>query len=376
MNNSNLQKSAASGFADGNVVNVSSYAPDLNRPYVVKNWFQPGRVGMLIAPPAHGKTAIVAAICAYVAMGRPFAGQRILRNSVYYIAPEDAQGVMDRAYGHIVGVPKGSLPFYVVDKAPDLRDESHVSGIVSDVRKMKAKSQTEHAIVVIDTLNRAIGDADENSSSAAGAIVANAERVAREAACYVLLVHHTPHGNAERGRGSSAFLGNTDDTFLLKRDKQSNARQIVRLVPLKQKGVPLQSAIAFEIEAFKVGHDTDRDEVTVPKANPLDKRDTVKIPTSNLNKAPKSKSNAQERQDDMLRVLEQLGQGATEAWHEIDALKTLAGDPFNNARNKADSLATAVRRSLATLENAGAIEKRGRSYRLALAAKASDEAKS
>ena len=59
---------------------------------------------------------------------------------------------MDSAYGHIVGVPKGSLPSYVVDKAPDLRDESHVSGIVSDVRKMKAKSQTEHAIVVIDTL--------------------------------------------------------------------------------------------------------------------------------------------------------------------------------------------------------------------------------
>lgn len=370
MNNSNSQPNTVTGFAQGNVRNVSSYAPDLNQPFVVKNWFRPGRVGMLVAPPAHGKTAIIAAICAHVSVGHTFAGLQTNRNSIYYLAPEDPTGVKDRAYGHLLNVPKGATPFYVVDKAPDLRDEDHVAGIIADVRKMKAKSQTKHAMVVIDTLNRGIGDADENSSSAMSGVVANAERVAREADCYVLFIHHTPHGNSERGRGSSAFEANTDDTFLLKRSKQSNAQKIVQLVPQKQKGVQLQPAIAFRIDAFMVGVDADGDQVTVPKAVPLDEEDQQKIAASNLNKAPKAKSNADARQEDVLRVLKQLSEIAPQDWHETDAIKQLVGNPFHDARKKPASLTTAVRRALVALVDLGDVEKNGRRYRMPAAAKA------
>ncbi len=105
MTSSNTQSNAVTGFADGSASNAAAHKPDLDKKYIVKHWLQPGHVGMLAAPPAHGKTAIVAALCANLALGHSFAGLNVRRTAIYYLAPEDPVGVKDRAYPYLVGAP-------------------------------------------------------------------------------------------------------------------------------------------------------------------------------------------------------------------------------------------------------------------------------
>ncbi|UWR92700.1 helicase RepA family protein [Phaeobacter inhibens] len=364
MTTSNTQSNAATGFADGSASNAAAHKPDLDKKYIVKHWLQPGHVGMLAAPPAHGKTAIVAALCANLALGHSFAGLNVRRTAIYYLAPEDPVGVKDRAYPYLSGAPAATTHFYVVDKTPDFLDEQHIEGIIEDVVKMKVRAQTETALVVVDTTNLSIGNADENSSSAMGVVMLNAHRIAREAGCYVLFIHHTSHADSSRGRGSSAFGANADDTFLLQRPKQDTAEKTVLLTPTKQKGVQLQSAISFRIDAFKVGQDSEGDDVTVPMAVPLESKTDTSVAPANSNRAPQVKSSGEARKEDMLRVLTELHHENPEAWHEVKLLQRLAGDSFNSSRKKADSLRVAVNRALALLVEAGKVEANERRFRL------------
>ncbi|NOC91508.1 AAA family ATPase [Ruegeria sp. HKCCD6604] len=360
----NTQSPAAIGFADGSASNAAAHKPALDKNYIVKHWLQPGHVGMLAAPPAHGKTAIVAALCANLALGHSFAGRNVCRTAIYYLAPEIPIGVKDRAYPFLIGAPTATTHFYVVDRTPDFLNDQHVDGIIEDVSNMKAKAKTASALVVVDTTNLSIGDADENSSSAMGRVIRNAHRIAREAGCYVLFIHHTAHSDSSRGRGSSAFGANADDIFLLQRPNQGNAQKTVLLTPTKQKGVQLQSAISFEIDAFKVGQDIEGDDVTVPKAVPLADQASASPTPANSNRAPRTKSTGEARQEDMLRVLTELHNEKPDAWHEVKLLQRLAGDPFNSSRAKADSLRVAVNRALGSLVEAGKVEADTRRFRL------------
>jgi hypothetical protein len=365
MKKSEQQSTAATGFAAGAASNAAGHKPDLDNKYIVKNWFRPGHVGMVVAPPAHGKTAIVAALCANVALGHAFADLNVRRTAIYYLAPEDPVGVKDRAFPYLMEAPAATTNFFVIDKTPDFLDEQHIEGIIEDVTKLKARAQTESALVVVDTTNLSIGDADENSSSAMGAVMLNAHRIAREAGCYVLFIHHTSHADRSRGRGSSAFGANADDTFLLQRPKGAGPEKTVLLTPTKQKGVQLQAAICFKINAFRVGRDNDGDDVTVPMAVPYDSS-SVNVPSpANSNRVPRTKSSGEARQEDMLRVLRELHREDPEVWHEVKLLQRLAGDPFNASRKKADSLRVAVNRALNALVEAGSVETNERRFRLA-----------
>lgn len=364
MSTSTKQPTPTTGFADGNASNAASHIPALDKKYIVKHWLQPGHVGMLAAPPAHGKTTIVAALCASLAVGHSFAGLPVRRTAVYYLAPEDPIGVKDRAYPYLIDAPAATTHFYVVDRVPDFLDNQHIDGIIEDVVNMKARAKTESALVVVDTTNRSIGDADENSSSAMGTVIGNAGRIAREAGCYVLFIHHTSHSDTSRGRGSSAFGGNADDTFLLTRQNQKSAEKTVLLTPTKQKGEQLQSPIAFEIDAFKVGEDADGDCVTVPLAVPLERQMEPSTTLANSNRAPSFKPTGEARQADMLRVLTELHGDNPTKWHDVKLLQRLSGDPFNSSRKKADSLRVAVNRALGSLVEAGKVEVNARSFRL------------
>lgn len=150
MTASNTQSNAATGFANGRASNAAAHKRDLDKKYIVKHWLQPGHVGMLAAPPAHGKTAIVAALYANLALGHSFADLNVRRTAIYYLAPEDPVGVKDRAYPCLSGAPAATTDFYVVDKTPDFLDEQHIEGIIEDVVKMKVGAQTETALVVVE----------------------------------------------------------------------------------------------------------------------------------------------------------------------------------------------------------------------------------
>ncbi|WP_167602143.1 AAA family ATPase [Celeribacter sp. HF31] len=359
------QPNSQEGFAGGDEIPAAGPIEQLEQDYLIKHWFNPGQVGFLIAPPAQGKTAIVAALCAHLALGHEFAGLKVRRSYVYYLAPEDPNGVQKRAYPYLKDYNATSVPFDIVKRVPDMGNADHIDGIIQDIKARKVKAQTERSIVIVDTTNLAIGEADENSSNQMGKIISNAHRIAELSESYVLFLHHTPLGDQSRGRGSGAIKGNTDDEFLLKKAKGDAAQKIVQLTPTKQKNNELQAPITFEIESFQIGFDSEEDKVTVPKAVPFKKQQTTVSQVANSNRRPQPvQSVADLRKDDILRVLSQHDKHEAGSWLDPKSVQALTGDAFNAVRENSESMRKQTKKALDSMVKSGEVETRNKMYRL------------
>src|SRR5690606_34204455 len=76
---------------------------------------------------------------------------------------------------------------------------------------------TEPALIVVDTVARAMNGANENSAEDMGRFVASIDTLRRQWGATVLTVHHTGHdpGAQGRGRGSSNYGASLDSDFYL-----------------------------------------------------------------------------------------------------------------------------------------------------------------
>jgi putative DNA primase/helicase len=73
------------------------------------------------------------------------------------------------------------------------------------------KDKIQPRIIIIDTLARNFGGGNENSTEDMSQFVAHIDKHLRDRFnATVLLVHHTGHGSAERGRGSRALKAAVD----------------------------------------------------------------------------------------------------------------------------------------------------------------------
>ncbi|MHC9235980.1 AAA family ATPase [Pseudooceanicola sp. 502str34] len=342
---------------------AADFRPELNRPYIVKNLLWPGEVGMLAGAPGLGKTTIVAALAAHVSQGRNFGGLAVKNSVVLYFAAEDPHGVLCRAFPYASDPSFATAPFYVVHDAPDLTDPSCVARITALCEAKKAEHQADRALVVFDTLNRCIGDADENSSSSMGAVVGNAGRIAQSANAAVLFVHHVGSSGSDRPRGSSAFEGNLDLLCMLNKAPENGPTKVVFLTAKKQKNAQEVGAIPFEVTSHRVGFDEDGEAVSVPVARPMEARALAKIASpANDNKKPRGQADA--RQEDVLRLMKQFAAQDPAGIVHATAVGASCGAAFSKVRDNPDSLRKAVKRALESLVTDGHIESIGEGYRV------------
>ncbi len=112
----------------------------------------------------------------------------------------------------------GDVPF-------NLTNPKHVSYWVEYVQRIGAR------VLVLDCLQNAAGDLEENSQEMAGAI-RPARQIAEATGCAVILIHHAQK-SGENYRGSSAILDLVDMSFQAQRDPIDGPEVV--LMPRKQR---------------------------------------------------------------------------------------------------------------------------------------------
>lgn len=170
---------------------------------------------MLWGAPGSGKTFLALDMACAIARGIPWLGRRVRPGLVVYWAAEGHLRVRLDAYmrAHEVG-PDDLRRLRVVQAAGDLLDAGQLEEFVAMLRELDETV----AQVVVDTTNRAMPGADENSPEDMGALIAACKQIEEVTGCHVLLVHHSGKDAARGSRGHSSLHGAVDAELSVRKD--------------------------------------------------------------------------------------------------------------------------------------------------------------
>ena len=205
--------------------------------------------------------ALNIALC--VALGRPWAGRRVCAGTVVYVASEAPTGLRKRKTGYTTAggetYPLTFLSTLSVSPPTSERDASDRDKLIADIEA--ALGDVKPALIVIDTLIKSIGNADENSVGMI-AFANNCGAISHHFGCLVLAVHHVGLGadNQQRMRGHSSFRGGVDAQILCERPADS--KFVTKLTVQKQKEDEDDFCLEARLERVILGYDEDGDAIS------------------------------------------------------------------------------------------------------------------
>jgi RecA-family ATPase len=178
---------------------------DPNGEWLVEDVLPRRGLGLIYGKPRSLKSLILLHTAHHVILGRPWAGKRVEKGKVVYIAAEGALGMRKRiaAYRAKYKIPRGD--FALISVAPSFgTGDGDLHALISAVESSGIKP----AMIAVDTVAKSIGTAEENGTGMA-AFVCNAEKLWQHFGCFVLGAHHVglSEDAQKRPRGWSGLGG-------------------------------------------------------------------------------------------------------------------------------------------------------------------------
>lgn len=191
--------------------------------WLVEDWLVCDSLAGLIGPSGSFKTFLAIDWACSVATGAEWLGHTVKGGQVYFLAGEGQAGLRRRiAAWESDNKPLGNAPLFIGDGLPPLCEAPSVNSLL-DSMKWAAdaaffETGTDPALIVLDTVARAMAGGDENSASDMGRLVQAMDWLRSQWGATVLSLHHTGNGKDRqtRARGSSAYLAALDSAFVLK----------------------------------------------------------------------------------------------------------------------------------------------------------------
>jgi len=149
---------------------------------------------------------------------------------------------------------------YRIDFGVQVTDVFQMNELVKLIQYKAAEVNEPFGLVIIDTLARSFGGADENQARDMGAFISACDQIrANTGGATLLIVHHSGVQDKERARGSSSLRAACDFEYRIERE--SGAKLAYILKATKSKDEKEQPAQAFELVEHKLFTDDDGDDV-------------------------------------------------------------------------------------------------------------------
>lgn len=188
----------------------------LIRGYLVRN-----TLAGVIAPAGTCKSFLAVDWACRVATGMDWNGRPVKRGAVFYLAGEGQQGLAKRIEGWCIAneATMQGMPLYVSSGIKCLCEPGIVEGSIEVIEEaadaLFFESGIEPALIVIDTVARAMAGANENATDDMGRFVAAMDTLRERWGATVLSVHHTGKDSEKGARGSGAYVAALDSDFYL-----------------------------------------------------------------------------------------------------------------------------------------------------------------
>jgi KaiC/GvpD/RAD55 family RecA-like ATPase len=311
---------------------------NLDQEWLVKKLFPRIGVVSLYGDSQSFKTFVAIHLCYCVVLAKDFAGRKVkISAPCIYIAAEDSEGVKKRFLGYYMAnetdlPPRSEIPIAVMEATPNLGslkgDLDKLSATVNDA--LKAMGKTAPALIVIDTLSQTLGDAEENTTGMQ-AFMHNATKLSKHFGCCVIAIHHVGHTEKDRERGGSQIKGNADGRICMERaqtppmipiDGSKTFETVLHVVKVKNgpDAIDLKATL-FE---FKLGQDSDGDDVTTLVVDRIEETETAPEPATDKRTA------AVILRHEYLAAYDRLADGVTETHVNGKSVRKVADDAIRD----------------------------------------------
>jgi len=223
---------------------------DLNAEQLVEDLIFPGAFVLAYGESNTGKTFLVFDMAAAIAHGRQWFGRDTKRGLVVYIAGEGFMGVAFRKKAYEMrGLIEPGAPFAVVKRAVDfLTDPSDTTDLIALVRQLEEERGEKCALIVVDTLARAIPGGSDAEAADMGSFIANADAVRQATGAALIAIHHAGKDLSKGARGHSSLRAAVDTELLV--EGQQDPRTCTNT---KQRDLERAPPFAFELELQVIG---------------------------------------------------------------------------------------------------------------------------
>lgn len=223
--------------------------------WIVKDLVPAGELVAIVGATNSGKTFLTMDLLLAVATGQSeWFGHKIRRSGPAVHVTLEGTGLPYRLRAYVKDRKVTAPDYFAVEVPVNLREPDTADALVAAIRDASPRP----VLVAVDTVNRALGGGDENSSTDMGALLGNCERIkAAFPESTVVLVHHLGKDEKRGARGHSSFSANVGAELSVE-DKSG-----IRSVKLeKQRDGRTDVSFNFTLNPIAVGKDEDGDEIT------------------------------------------------------------------------------------------------------------------
>lgn len=213
--------------------------------WLVQDYLPYQGIVTLYGAPGCGKSFLAQAFGMCLATGEPWNNRVVEPGGVLYLACEGIAGMPRRVQAwvehHQLDIPKERLndvPFYYTTGFNDLRGPAATTDLIRAIEHDLAGRGTKLSLVILDTLSRTLGGADENSAGEMNTALDQLDRIREVTGATILVLHHTAKGKMHE-RGSSVLRG-ACDTMLFLQDNDSHRLLVVDKQRDWEEAEPLQ----------------------------------------------------------------------------------------------------------------------------------------
>ena len=191
-----------------------------NPDWLIEGILEKESLACVFGKPKSGKSFIAIAMAAAIAKGEKFYGNDSYAAPVMFVCGEGQRGTKRRLAAWQQGMyGLENVPLYLSDRAIRINDNDDFKMLEEEIDALQ-NQVGKIGMIVIDTFQRNfVGN--ENSAEDVGNFINKLDGLVSHYKCCVLLVHHTGHGNSDRGRGSSVMGASLDYEFKVEREDKA-----------------------------------------------------------------------------------------------------------------------------------------------------------
>jgi AAA domain len=235
--------------------------PRLGNRALIKGILEQEQISLIVGAKQTGKTFLALDLGLHVAAGLQWFGRRVTEGPIVYVAAEAGRSIVNRVcawrFAHQYD-EDASIPFFAITSTVDLC-HSDIGDLERLIDAIKETSSEPCALVVVDTISRALAGGDENSPGDMGALVCSLDRLRDEFHAHVAAVHHFGKESSRGARGHSLLEANLDTVIEV--EKNETSKTSIATVT-KQRDGATGAAIVFKLRPVELGRDEDGDPIT------------------------------------------------------------------------------------------------------------------